>query len=344
MEVKDGSKEVMHEVQKADDESYLRDYERQLALSSKDNQEDWIDHCRELVIEYKKLAKNSKTCYEKKQGDIGYILSLNWLDHWKKYAYFNVMGNNNIPDFEESRPTQIKDIDNADLLIPKYQFVNEIDPKSHYNFVIKEDLRENVDYIVVDKDIWNFFHSRYGGEPLKRVYHKIYTFIADVETKFTRVNFVILPPRENCGSVDISQFYTIYSSMYDTLEELLVRIVTNMNSDQYGYKLQREKIKAWKFRISHSLLENTHRIREFVCSQDQYCFAIDSQSQQEQRTKSIIYETAIADPAECLEAVTYYPLSDFDFLSSTLIIEVLPEVSDYFTSNHEVTNTNTLIP
>ena len=44
-------------------------------------------------------------------------------------------------------------------------FYNDGDANNPDNIVIRNDIDQKTDYILVNEEIWNFFHSRYGGGP-----------------------------------------------------------------------------------------------------------------------------------------------------------------------------------
>ncbi len=154
------------------DFSEIRETERNLAQNAKSKPEEWISHCRELVNEYRVLLQKTKSSYYKKDGEVGYLLSMKWLDHWKKCNYYDSLYRNLVPEFDEERSTVIGEIDNESLLRPRDEFINDVDEDSYYNFILKKDLKMNYDYKPVDEATWKFFHSRYGGTIVKRFYYK----------------------------------------------------------------------------------------------------------------------------------------------------------------------------
>ena len=72
------------------------------------------------------------------------------------------------PKFDPAKETVVGEIDNESLLIPRQELLLDVGPENYCNQVCKSDLQLNVDFQLVDAEIWKFLHSRYEGTPIKR--------------------------------------------------------------------------------------------------------------------------------------------------------------------------------
>ena len=57
------------------------------------------------------------------------------------------------------------EINNNHILVPITEFYNDGDVTNPENIVIRNDIDQRNDYRLVNEEMWNFFHSRYGGGP-----------------------------------------------------------------------------------------------------------------------------------------------------------------------------------
>jgi hypothetical protein len=73
------------------------------------------------------------------------------------------------------------------------QFLNDGNPDNPENLVIPNSIDLKNDIKIIDKDVWEFFLSRYGGGPeIKKGYFKEYSgYYSDkkVEVLFRQVRF-----------------------------------------------------------------------------------------------------------------------------------------------------------
>lgn len=191
--------------------------------------------------------QKSKNNYYKKDGEVGYVISQSWLEEWKKIIYYEAFSRGYMPNFDDEKTKDIPQISNDLLLKDKNSFMTDPDESSYLNFILKSNLKMNVDYKVVDEETWNFFYTKYGGTEIKRFYHKTYSFGAEVEAKLKEVKVVVLPTLEEWDKSNIEQPKTIYTSKFETLQHLIDRIIAILNSSQkQRSNLTNENIRAWK--------------------------------------------------------------------------------------------------
>ena len=61
------------------------------------------------------------------------------------------------------------------------------------NIPIKEGLRENCHFKIIDRSLWSFLHAKYGGREIKRLYVKLSTHYNCVEVFLREVPLIIIP-------------------------------------------------------------------------------------------------------------------------------------------------------
>ena len=101
------------------------------------------------------------------------------------------------PKFDPALETVVGEIDNEFLLISRQELLQDVDPENYCNQVFKPDLQLNVDFQLVDVEIWKFLHSRYGGTPIKRFFRKSYSPDVEIEVRLMEFKVVVLPTFEN---------------------------------------------------------------------------------------------------------------------------------------------------
>ncbi len=130
---------------------------------------------REEAIEYYKLAKDYRRSSILKDKSDNLLLNRNWLRKWKKYvdyqsikesqqSYYSYSSyNRRVHKIDpESHPGEI---DNGFLLYPLDEYLNDGDANNEENFVVRHDINPKTDLRIVNKSIWQFFYTRYGGGP-----------------------------------------------------------------------------------------------------------------------------------------------------------------------------------
>jgi hypothetical protein len=84
--------------------------------------------------------------------------------------------------------------------LDKLKYLNDDDENDECNSVVVPHLRESIDYTIVNADVWNFFHSRYGGIMIKRYYIPYYSHYTQVEVNLKEV-FLL------CNFLDLNRSY-----------------------------------------------------------------------------------------------------------------------------------------
>lgn len=130
---------------------------------------------QEEAEEYYKLARDYRRSVCLKEKSENFLINRNWLHKWKKYvdyqtvkesqqSYYSYSSfNKRVHKIDpESHPGEI---DNTYLLYPLDQFLNDGDPNNEENFVVRHDINAKNDLKIINKKIWQFFYTRYGGGP-----------------------------------------------------------------------------------------------------------------------------------------------------------------------------------
>ena len=60
----------------------IAEYQKEYT-KAKESAESWLEHCKKLVIGYREILQAGRSNYYKKDGEVGYIISMNWLENWK---------------------------------------------------------------------------------------------------------------------------------------------------------------------------------------------------------------------------------------------------------------------
>lgn len=99
-----------------------------------------------------------------------------WLKKWKQYVNYAFVKRNiqysyyysqyNNKKYEPKFDSLPGPIDNNGLLVPLDNFLNDGDQSNPENMVIRHDINQKEEVKIVNKSMWDFFHSRYGGGPV----------------------------------------------------------------------------------------------------------------------------------------------------------------------------------
>lgn len=133
----------------------------------------------------------SKGFLKESAGQPVYILARDWFHQWKKnigYDFFfpDLQNGNHTTSFDSQSTTatmtdeapNVGYISQASILDNSVT-IFDLNPDEFYtNFPLKEGLSEEIDYMIISEELWNYLHSIYGGVPIKR-----FTYFKDPEDK-----------------------------------------------------------------------------------------------------------------------------------------------------------------
>ncbi len=136
---------------------------------------------------------------------------------------------------------------NVDLIEASEDFYRSDDPKDLYNMVLKPELRERIEYKLINGKQWDYLQQKYGGVALRREkYRPEYYAFYQVEVYFQRINLTLLPARDNFEVEKISKEKAIFGSKRWTLRQLKDRIVSVLGLPRYGYNLKADNFRLWR--------------------------------------------------------------------------------------------------
>ena len=80
-----------------------------VALKEAESEQTWLNHCKLLTSEYRKLLKQSKSKSElyNKESNVVYLMQNKWIHKWKKMHYYDYFNRDLVPKFEEFREKEI---------------------------------------------------------------------------------------------------------------------------------------------------------------------------------------------------------------------------------------------
>lgn len=280
--------------------------------------EKWIEHCKSLVFEYRTLFNRSKSNYYKKDGDVGYLISMNWLEKWKKLVYYDQLYRNLQPEYDAEKSKDIPEIDNESLIRDQSTILTDVDPNSYLNFVLKPNIKMNVDYKVVEEEIWDFFRSKYGGVEIKRFFHKTYSFGAEIEAKLKEFKIVLLPTLEKWEFSKITEPKSIFASKHDKFKDLLDRLVKIFSSEKYGMTISADSIRTWKLGYNGDL----ERVNNHILHAKNSEMEVEKEDEKEQPSngKTVENNTGVKFPGTSLEMMKDFDVEDLEISSTDVIV------------------------
>jgi len=165
-------------------------------------------------------------------GSKWYLLSSKWLINFKEYVLQFSDDADTDAEMKIEHPGMIL---NEDILDEPVNLLKDpTEPYLDYN--LKENLREEENYFIVNQEVWNFLYVNYGGIEICRFGMKR----ADSESCLIEVNLIKLnihyfPTQQD----EDESMYTIYESRHTSLNELRGRIARLKNK-------KKSNIRLWK--------------------------------------------------------------------------------------------------
>lgn len=145
------------------------------------------------------------------------IISMKWFNKWKRYSFFHILSGEKIepnegneiddgidleeensgegtPNIANSAKNYPGPIDNSDLL-ENENILNDPDKnKSYCNYILKQGLEENKDFLIVPHNVFKYLHKIYGGDVLKRyvVYINDDSTLTHIEIWLKKVRMMLI--------------------------------------------------------------------------------------------------------------------------------------------------------
>lgn len=213
-----------------------------------------IDQLVQEAKDFLRLKRKFKQQALPDQGSVAYLVSRNWLAKYKKFLFYNEIKNNMKPEpsethFEHFHPGPISN--KEDLLYADVDsFLTSGRAQENYeDDFVEEGKREQVDFKIVDEDIWAFLHEKYGGYPIKRFYHRV-GGTPKVEVKLLKLPIVLGSPsdfkkmqEDNLPATFLQK--TVAASQHQGYAELKKRLVICLQNF-FGDNYTTERIRLWK--------------------------------------------------------------------------------------------------
>lgn len=133
-------------------------------------------------------------------GSSAFLLNKEWLKKYKLYILYKDIKRNNKPPAPEvnihpgpiDNEEQLCERDDPEKYLKGTGKVEQF-PSDVLDKFVREDIRERYQFKVVNQELWEFLHSRYGGSTIRRVSIPLSQWSNQVEIRLKRVPIVVLP-------------------------------------------------------------------------------------------------------------------------------------------------------
>ena len=194
---------------------------------------------KEEPTDLKKEAEEFKDLwseFELKKMDIHeksewFVISTFWLNKWKDYVRYEEFNETEDSSMQANHPGMIT---NEDILDEVPDLLYDF-KRPHFNVNLKENLREEDHYNIIDEKLWRFLLIRYGGIEIKRFGVKRDDNSGDciIEVNLLKLNIHYFPGQQD---EDVN-LYTIFESRFSTVESLRERLAELKNKISTDVKL-----------------------------------------------------------------------------------------------------------
>ena len=197
-----------------------------------------------------------------------YIISMDWINKWQKHVGFD--------DTEANKGPKPGKIDNSDIIVDYYHndkgsystsLLEQSKSIQYQNYQMKSGLEEGTDYMLVDKNIYEFWDAKYGSaeNQLKRFGVLDDTDETKVEMYLKVFNIYAVPNNlfklYNAKKANESLTIPIYLSKCATLAELKKKIQRVLSSHLY-FTLKNKSVMVTDLRLWKNNCEDVSKILE----------------------------------------------------------------------------------
>ena len=196
-------------------------------------------------------------------GSIWHLVSLKWIEAWQKYTYFDFLDGQTPLPLEEKERSHPGEIDSKDIILkpPEGTILLDMAKNSQWqNTLLKPNLKEGEDFMIVDEDVWSYVSLRYSSKNdivRKGIMVNEETDEAIVEIYLKSV--LILPMPNSPNHFGFNAPKTVILSRRETINELMKKIQRVLNYYLYNVKKIKDvminDIRLWK-----SLTNNLNEI------------------------------------------------------------------------------------
>ena len=191
-------------------------------------------------------------------GTPSYIISLKWLEAYKKYVFFEACSLNSPPEPSDDHctkrhPGKIANFDilDQDAKLIKGTGTTKDFPSEVYDTFLQPKAREGCEYEFITEELWTFLKQRYGvDQEIKRFYTKntgkyVYSSSTTVESRFNIVPIVLVRGEDllqgKVGKIDLKCTQMSRTHTYSHFKKRIVDIL-----EAQGVKgVKQEQIRMW---------------------------------------------------------------------------------------------------
>lgn len=194
-------------------------------------------------------------------GEEWFVYSMEWLQRWERYVYFDLIEESK-PSSDEQRPHP-GPVDCSSITEPPNSRLHLTDGRKQSlleNRILKPNLQEGKDFMLVDKKVHEAFEERYGlqedCEPIPRYGIKCADGEVIVELTLRKLSFVVLP---NAKVFNFADPRFILVSRNDTLKAIELKLQKALTNYLYTVMKNKDTL-IRKFRLWKSLYETAEEV------------------------------------------------------------------------------------
>ena len=209
-------------------------------------------------LEFVRLKKENDMLRWPDAGTPSYIISVKWLEAYKKYVFFEACTLKMSPEpsdnhCAEKHPGKIANFDILDLdaKFIKGTGTTKDFPSEVYDTFLQQKAREGSEYEFITEELWAFLKERYGvDQEIKRFYTKntgkyVFSSSTTVESRFNIVPIILVKGEDLLeGKVDKIDLKCTQMSRTHTYSHFKKRIVDILEAQ--GMKgVKQEQFRMW---------------------------------------------------------------------------------------------------
>lgn len=168
------------------------------------------------------------------EGSEWFLISVEWLNKWKEYTKYDTNDSTTDASMDTPHPGMITNED----IIEQLDNILIDRRRPHLNVNLKENLREEDHYHLVNKKLWEYLYIRYGGVEMKRfgVKREDTSDECIIEANLIKIQVHYFPSQKEDEENHVN---TIYESRFTTLESFKERLADLKDKKP-------DQIKLWK--------------------------------------------------------------------------------------------------
>lgn len=143
---------------------------------------------REVKAEMKHVENLMKIQCNTRWSDVDnevYIMPAKWLDYWKEHVNYSNSCCSSVNSEINASPNPIS---YKEIMMQSEEYYHSPNSLDQFKWILKEKAKEEKDYYIVSKELWEFLHKKYGGDEAIR--YRIYYHMNSskkLDIKFSKV-------------------------------------------------------------------------------------------------------------------------------------------------------------